>query len=117
MVSSRQRRKHKKNKEKIINIHAFDETIDYLLESSLAHRTADPDYARKLFSAARSMGKRGRVHLPKKGRIFFCKQCQTPYTASTVRIRINSKKKQIHYQCILCKHENRISYKKGWRKK
>ena len=59
---------------------------------------------------AKKIGMRTRTHLQKEKKLLFCPHCGTPYSSSSVKIRINSRKKQINY---LCKNCNKIK-KKGY---
>lgn len=112
MASSKKRKKRKKNSERSINRQFFGEAITFLLERSLENRIKNPEYAKDLYLSARKMGQRGRMHLPRKYHMLFCHSCSTPFNVNTVRIRINSKKQQIHYCCLICHQEKRFGYGK-----
>jgi len=112
VVQSRKRKKRKKVSERSINQKFFDEAIRFLLERSLENRISDPEDAKDLYVSARKMGQRGRMHLPRKYHMLFCRSCFTPFNTNTVKIRINSKKRQIHYYCLICHREQCFGYGK-----
>jgi RNase P subunit RPR2 len=53
-----------------------------------------------------------RLHLPRRYRFLFCRSCGYPLTINTARIRLNNKKRQIHYQCLNCNNEQRFGFSK-----
>ncbi|MHA1966856.1 MAG: hypothetical protein ACW964_03540 [Candidatus Hodarchaeales archaeon] len=112
MRSSRQRKRTNKSKVRREQHFISQEAMIFLLEESLYHRLENPHYSRELYYSAQKIGQRSRLHLPKHYRFLFCKSCKFPFNAKTARIRLNSKKKQIHYQCLICKHEHRVGYGK-----
>jgi len=113
MVSYKGRKQRKKRVEKKETRAIINDTMKFLIDESLKLRTSDPQRANQLFIAAKKVGKRTRTHLPRKTHLFFCKSCNFPFTAATARIRLNSKKKQIHYQCLKCNKEQRFGYRKS----
>ncbi len=112
MAPSKQKKKRRSRTEKQTKKLLFSEAINYLLEQSLEQRVKDPDLSKEYFLSAKKMGMRGRFHLPKQYRHLFCHKCYTPLTSNTARVRLNSKKKQVHYQCLICRSEHRIGYHK-----
>lgn len=113
MVSYKGRKQRKKRVEQQETRILINTTIKFLIEESMKLRTSDPQRSHQLFIAAKKIGKRNRTHLPRRSRLFFCKSCKFPLTATTARIRLNSKKKQIHYQCLKCNKEQRFGYRKA----
>ncbi|MFX1507089.1 MAG: hypothetical protein ACFFDC_13430 [Promethearchaeota archaeon] len=112
MVSSRRYKKQKRSVERQ-EIHFLTrEAITFLIEESLKTRLSNPLRSRDLFQASRKIGKRGRLHLPRRYRYYFCRSCNYPISVKTARIRLNSKKRQIHYFCLNCRKEQRFSYPK-----
>ncbi len=73
-------------------------------------RSTNPRRSQELFVDARKIGKRGRFHLPKHYRRLFCKFCYYPLSNKTSKIRLNNKKRQLHYLCLNCKREQRFGY-------
>ncbi len=112
MAPSKQRKKRRSRSEKQTKRILFSEAIHHLLQKSLDLRSIDPALSKEYFQAAKKMGMRGRFHLPKPYRQFYCQKCLSPLTTENARIRLNSKKKQIHYQCLLCRSEHRFGYQK-----
>lgn len=110
MNSSRRRKWTKKSKERREQHQISQEAMIFLLEESLNYRLENPHYSRELYFNTRKIGQRSRLHLPKHYRFLFCRSCNTPLSVKTAKIRLNSKKKQIHYQCLICKHEHRVGY-------
>ena len=117
MAPSKQRKKRRSRTEKQTKKHLFSEAINYLLRRSIELRLTDPDMSREHYLSAKKMGMRGRFHLPKPYRLLYCHKCLSLITSETIRVRLNSKKKQIHYQCLLCRAEHRFGYNKQIEKK
>ncbi len=117
MVPSRRRKKRKRSTERQEIQFLTQEAVTFYLEESLKARLTDPLRSQELFLAARKIGKRGRFHLPRQYRLLFCRSCYYPISIKTTRIRLNSKRKQIHYLCLNCKKEQRFGYFKGKEKK
>lgn len=86
------------------------DAVKFIIEESLKIRLTDPQRSQELFRTARKIGKRGRFHLPHKYRFLFCRSCYYPLSIKTAKIRLNSKKQQIHYLCLNCKKEQRFGY-------
>ena len=116
MVFSRRRKKRKRSVERQKIHFLAREAVKFYLEESLKTRLTDPLRSQDLFRAARRIGKRGRFHLPHPYRLLFCRSCYYPININTTRIRLNSKKKQIHYLCLNCKKEQRFGYFKKKKK-
>ncbi|MFX0170949.1 MAG: hypothetical protein ACFE9L_03420 [Candidatus Hodarchaeota archaeon] len=112
MVYLKRQRRQKKIDNRLEAQMIAKNTMHFLLEKSLTTRIEDPLQSRRLFSAARKIGKRNRLHISKQFRFLFCRSCFYPLSAKTARIRLNSKKRQIHYQCLKCNHEQRFGYGK-----
>ena len=112
MNSSRRRKWTKKSKERREKQQISQEAMIFLLEESLNYRLDNPHYSRELYFNTRKIGQRSRLHLPKHYRFLFCRSCNIPLSVKTARIRLNSKKMQIHYQCLMCRHEHRVGYGK-----
>ena len=112
MVPPRRRKKRKKSIERQEIHFLTQEAMMFLIEESLKTRLTNPLRARELFRASRKIGKRGRLHLPHQYRYYFCRSCNYPISVNTSRIRLNSKKRQIHYFCLNCRKEQRFSYPK-----
>lgn len=112
MGSSRRSRKIEKTKKRRDQHRISKESMIFLLEESLRYRLINPQYSRGLFHDARKIGQRGRLHLPPHYRFMFCRSCNNSFNSKSVKIRLNNKKKQIHYQCLICKHEHRFGYEK-----
>ncbi|MFX0085092.1 MAG: hypothetical protein ACFFAU_05415 [Candidatus Hodarchaeota archaeon] len=112
MGSSRRSRKIKKSKQRREQHRISEEAMIYLLEKSLENRLNNPQYSRELFYDAQRIGRRGRLHLPSHYRFLFCRSCKNPFSNKTAKIRLNSTKNQIHYQCLICRHEHRFGYGK-----
>ncbi len=110
MVPYKHRKKRRKKNERLEKRMLFSEAIDYLLQQSLELRTTNPTLSKEYIQSARKMGMRGRFHLPKPYRLFFCHFCLTPIHSNSTKVRLNSKKKQIHYQCLECGHEHRFGF-------
>ncbi|MFX0051525.1 MAG: hypothetical protein ACFFAJ_03865 [Candidatus Hodarchaeota archaeon] len=112
MVNLKRRRRHKKINNRLEAQMIAEDTMHFLLEESLQTRIDDPLQSIRLFSAARKIGKRNRLHISQQFRFLFCRSCYHPLSATSARIRLNSKKHQIHYQCLKCNHEQRFGYRK-----
>ena len=112
MVSSRRRKKRKRSVDRQENQFQTQKSMTFLVEESLKTRLTNPPRSQELFRAVRKIGKRGRVHLPRQYRHLFCRSCNYPISVKTARIRLNSKKRQIHYFCLNCKNVQRIGYHK-----
>lgn len=112
MVSSRRRKKRKRTIERQEIQFLTQEAMKFYLEESLKSRLTNPLRSRELFRSARKIGKRGRAHLPHQYRLYFCRSCDLPVSVKTARIRLNSKKRQIHYFCLNCKKSQRFGYRK-----
>jgi RNase P subunit RPR2 len=110
MVPSRHRKKRKRSVERQEIHFLTQEAMTFLIEESMKTRLTNPRRSRELFCSSRKIGKRGRLHLPRQYRCYFCRSCNFPISVNTTRIRLNSKKRQIHYFCLNCKKEQRISY-------
>jgi RNase P subunit RPR2 len=105
----RSRRKRTEHQERKI---LYSEAIEFLLMKSLDLRTKDPDLARDYYVSAQKMGRRGRIHLPKSFKHFYCHSCQVPIRSDTIKVRFNSKKNQIHYKCLKCGNIQKFGYTK-----
>ncbi|MFX0122506.1 MAG: hypothetical protein ACFFAE_02640 [Candidatus Hodarchaeota archaeon] len=116
MVFSRHRKKRKRSVERQEIRFLAQEAVTFYLEESLKSRLTEPQRSQDLFRAARRIGKRGRFHLPNRYRLLFCRSCYYPININTTRIRLNNKKKQIHYLCLNCKKEQRFGYLKKKKK-
>ena len=112
MVSSRRRKKRKRTIERQEIQFLTQEAMTFYLEEGMKSRLTNPLRSRELIRSARKIGKRGRAHLPHQYRYYFCRSCDYPLSVKTVRIRLNSKKRQIHYFCLNCKKEQRFGYQK-----
>lgn len=96
------------------------EAVTYLLDESLRLRVSDPQRAQNLAKDALKIRTRVKIRLPRQYRMQFCRACHTPLSVETARVRLNSKKRQVHYQCLKCGQERRFGYiapKKPRRKK
>ncbi|MHA2223822.1 MAG: hypothetical protein ACXAC8_01280 [Candidatus Hodarchaeales archaeon] len=112
MVSSHRRKWRKKSTERRKNHSFAKEAITFLVEESLKIRVTDPQRSQELFCDARKIGRKMRLHLPRRYRFLFCRSCGYPLTINTARIRLNNKKRQIHYQCLNCNNEQRFGFSK-----
>ena len=112
MVRVRKRKnRRKKNKKQELKI-LYSEAITFLLGKSIDLRSINPELSKEYFLSDQKMGMRGRQHLPKPYRLFFCRSCNSPVQTSTMRVRLNSAKKQISYNCLNCGNKNRFGYLK-----
>ena len=112
MGQSKHRKKRQKKSERLEKRMLISQSIEYLLQKSIELRTSNPELAIDYIRSARKMGMRGRIHLPKQFRQLFCHSCLTPIHSNRTKVRLNSKKKQIHYQCLECGQEHRFGYRK-----
>ncbi len=110
MVSFQHRKRRKKFAKRQEIQFLAQEAVSSLIEESIKLRLTDPLRSRDLFHTARKIGKRGRFHLPRQYRFLFCRSCHYPLSIKTAKIRLNSKKRQIHYLCLNCKREQRFGY-------
>ena len=110
MVRVRQRKNRRKRNKRQEQKNLYSEAIAFLLEKSFNLRSTDPELAKEYYLSARKMGMRGRQHLPKPYRILFCRSCNYPLQTSTMRVRLNSTKKQISYNCLKCGNKYRFGY-------
>ncbi len=116
MGSYRSRKGTKKRIERQeINFFTY-KTIKFLIERSLDISSTNPQNSHDLYVAAQKIARRNRIHIPQYYSILFCKSCQFPFTLKTAKIRLNSRKKQIHYRCLHCNKEQRYGYKKKQKK-
>ena len=113
MGSIKRRKWRKKSSEQQENHFLAKEAVVFLIEESLKTRSSNPRRSQELFIDARNMGKRGRLHLPKSYRRLFCRFCYYPLSIKTAKIRLNSKKQQIHYLCLNCKRDQRFGYSRN----
>ena len=116
MARGRQRKNRRKQNEKQERKVLFSEAINFLLEKSLALRSMNPELSKEYFLSAQKLGMRGRQHLPKPNRLFFCRACNFPVNTSTMQVRLNSVKKQIVYNCSNCGNKIRFGYVKESKK-
>ena len=86
------------------------EAVTYLLDESLRLRVLDPQRAQDLAKDALKIRTRVKIRLPRQFRMKFCRTCHSPLSVETARVRLNSKKRQVHYQCLKCGHERRFGY-------
>lgn len=117
MGSPRHRKKRKRSLERQETQLLARNAVKFLIEESLKLRLTNPQRSKELFHTARKIGKRGRFHLPHKYRFLFCWYCHYPLSIETAKIRLNSKKHQIHYLCLNCKNEKRYGYLYNRKKK
>ena len=110
MVSSQHQKGRKRFLKRQETRFLVEEAVTYCIEEGLKNRLTDPLRSQEMFHLARKIGKRARIHLPRKYRLLFCRSCYYPFSIKTARIRLNSKKKQIHYLCLNCKKEQRYGY-------
>ncbi len=115
MVSSHHRKRRRKSWERQEIRFLAHEAVTFLIEESLRIRLTDPLQSQEFFRAARKIGKRGRFHIPPQYHFLFCRSCYYPLSIKTAKIRLNSRKKQIHYLCLNCKKEQRFGY--IWKRK
>lgn len=87
-----------------------EEAIAFLIEESLKLRLTNPNQSKELIRAARKIGTKQRIHFPRQYHLLFCSVCCYPMSIKTARIRLNNKKRQIHYLCLNCKNEQRFGY-------
>ena len=113
MGSLKRRNWRKKYIEQQENHFLAQEAVIFLIEESLRTRSTNPQRSQELFIDARKIGKRGRFHLPKHYRHLFCRFCCYPLSIKTTKIRLNSKKQQIHSLCLNCKREQRFGYSRN----
>ena len=116
MVRARQHKNRRKKKYRQEQKILYSEAIDFLLEKSLEFRSTNPELSKDYLLSAQKMGMRGRHHLPKPYRLFFCRSCNSPVHTSTMQIRLNSTKKQISYNCLNCGNINRFGYIKEYKR-
>ncbi|UCG00467.1 MAG: hypothetical protein JSW11_12590 [Candidatus Heimdallarchaeota archaeon] len=112
MVSSHRRKKRKRSIERQDIQFLTQEAMTFFIEESIKTRSTNPLQSQEFYRAARKIGKRGRIHLPHQYRNYFCRSCNYPISIKTTRIRLNSKKRQIHYFCFNCRKEQRFGYNK-----
>ncbi|UCE12383.1 MAG: hypothetical protein JSV04_09290 [Candidatus Heimdallarchaeota archaeon] len=110
MVHSKQRKRQKKFINRKEGQFLSEEAINFLIEESLKLRLTNPVQSKELIRAAQKIGTKQRLHIPKKYHLSFCRNCCYPLSIKTARIRLNSKKRQIHYLCLNCKNEQRFGY-------
>ena len=110
MVRVRQRKNRRKKNKKQEQRILYSEAFSFLLEKCIDLRSTKPELAKKYYLSARKMGMRGRQHLPKPYRIFFFRTCNYPLQTGTMRVRLNSTKKQITYNCSKCGNKHRFGY-------
>jgi len=106
------RKKNDRQEQKIL----FSEAINFLLEKSFALRSINPKLSKEYFLSAQKLGMRGRQHLPKPYRLYFCRSCNTPTQTSAMKVRLNSTKKLISYSCSNCGNKIRFGYVKESKK-
>lgn len=102
----RSMREKKRRKEKKIVL----TSANYLLDQSIELRNKNPNLAQSYYHSAKKIGMRTRTHLQKEKKLLFCPHCGSPYSSSSVRIRINSRKKQINYYCKNCNKMKKKGY-------
>lgn len=110
MVRARQRKNRRKMNKKQEQRILYSEAITFLLEKGIDLQSLNPELAKEYYLSARKLGMRGRQHLPKQYRLFFCRSCKYPLQTSTMRVRLNSAKKQIIYNCTKCGSILRFGY-------
>ncbi|MBR9679023.1 MAG: ribonuclease P [Nanoarchaeota archaeon] len=81
-----------------------NERIRLLVDKGVSEK--NPRYV----ELARKIGMKTRVSMPKDLKFKFCKKCGTPFSADTHRVRINSKKNIVVYECLKCGHKTRFPY-------
>ncbi len=111
MVPSRDQKYRRRKNKKKEQSNLYSEATTFLLNKSLSLRSKNPELAKEYFISARKMGMRGRQHIPKGYRILFCKSCNYPIQSKTIKVRLNSKKKQISYNCLRCGEKHRFGYR------
>ena len=116
MVPSQQRKRPKKILNRKESQYFSEEAISFLIEESLNLRLTNPMQSKELIRAAQKIGTKQRLHIPKQYHLSFCRTCCYPMSIKTARIRLNSKKRQIHYLCLNCKNEQRFGYSRKKKK-
>ncbi len=116
MVRSRQHKNRRKKKNRHEQKILYSEAINFLLEKSFDLRSINPELSKEYFRSAQKLGMRGRHHLPKPYRLFFCRSCNSPVHTSKMQVRLNSTKKQISYTCLNCGNINHFGYIKEYKK-
>lgn len=111
MTLIKRRKKFRSRSEKQVRRLLALEAMTFHLDESLKLRQTNLQQAKDSYLAAMKIGKRNRLHLPHHYRFLFCRSCYSPLSAETARIRLNSKKHQIHYQCLNCRQEHRFGYR------
>jgi RNase P subunit RPR2 len=117
MVSLKNRKRKKRLNERKENKFIAYEAMNFLIEEAMKNRLSNPQYSQELFSAARKLCSRTRIHIPSHYHFHFCRSCYYPLSTNSAKIRLNSKKKQIHYQCLICKKEHRFGYLREQKKR
>ena len=85
-------------------------SVDKIFRKISIIRTKNKKLSRSYYKTARNIGMKTRIHLPKYKKIYFCKYCDYPFSAKTVRIRFNNKKRMIKYYCKECGQITRRGY-------
>ncbi len=69
------------------------------------------DKGKRYVGLARKISTRTRTRISKQDKLKFCKSCNTPYSADSFRVRINSKKNEVVYTCLKCGAVHRYPFK------
>ncbi|MEM2726975.1 MAG: ribonuclease P [Archaeoglobaceae archaeon] len=94
--------KREKEKEREIAI----ERIEYLIERAEKFKNVDYELSRRYIELSKKIATRYRVRIPKKFKLYFCKNCLYPYKSGRFRVRIN--KSAVIITCLNCNHIRRF---------
>ena len=86
--------------------------IETLLKLAGSESTKNPERAKRYVELAGKIGTRYNVRFSKQEKILFCKECNSFYTGTNLKVRLNPKTKAAEYECLKCGRVSRHGYSK-----
>jgi ribonuclease P protein subunit RPR2 len=68
------------------------------------------DKKKRYVELARKVGMKARQPMPKDLKFKYCKKCKEPYSSDTLKVRVNSKKNTVIYECLKCGDKRRYPF-------
>jgi RNase P subunit RPR2 len=80
-----------------------------LLEKAKITWAISPKQANKIVHKARQLAMKHRVHLDAT---LFCRKCEVPFVADTLKVRQDRSNQTVLYACRKCNYRRRVPYKR-----
>ena len=75
------------------------------------------DKKKRYVELASKIGMRTKTPMPKHLKLKFCRKCKEPFHAKSLKVRVDSKKNTVVYECLKCGNKQRYPYVKEKRAK